>query len=80
MDDYQEKVLLCGTSDYGLADPLETTAISLFYATLCLLNLEPDYESIFQLQIMKSFVDRIGPLAVEIQRELETMSHYKPWI
>ncbi|KAF5075380.1 hypothetical protein DSECCO2_172180 [anaerobic digester metagenome] len=80
MDDYQEKVLLCGTSDYGLADPLETTAISLFYATLCLLNLEPDYESIFQLQLMKSFVDRIRPLAVEIQRELENMSHYKPWI
>jgi hypothetical protein len=80
MDDYQEKVLLCGTSDYGLADPLETTAISLLYATLCLLNIEPDYESIFQLQVMKSLVDRIGHLAVEIQRELETMTHYKPWI
>ena len=80
MDDYQEKVLLCGTSDYGLADPLETTAISLLYATLCLLNIEPDYESIFQLQVMKSLVDRIRPLAVEIQRELEIMTHYKPWI
>jgi hypothetical protein len=29
---------------------------------------------------MKSLVDRIRPLAVEIQRELEIMTHYKPWI
>ncbi len=79
-DDYQDKVLLCGTSDYGLADPLETTAISLFHITICLLNLEPDYESMFQIQLIKRFVDELGPKAVKVQKKLEDMDHYNFWI
>ena len=79
-DDYQDKVLLCGTSDYGLADPLETTAISLFHITICLLNLEPDYESMFHIQLMKSFVEELGPKAVKVQKKLEDINHYNFWI
>ena len=79
-DDYQDKVLLCGTSDYGLADPLETTAISLFHTTICLLNMEPDYESMFQIQLIKSFVAELGPKAVKVQKKLEDMDHYNFWI
>ncbi len=71
MSEYQDKILLVGSSNYGLADPMQNTAKSLFQISVCLLNLEPDFESNIQMQIMKRFVDEIGSKAVRIQNEIE---------
>jgi hypothetical protein len=71
MDIYQKKVLHVGASNYGLADPILNTADSLFGVSICLLNLEPDFESNIQLHIMRDFVNEIGQKAFKIQNELE---------
>lgn len=71
MDDYQNKILLAGASNYGLADPLQNTAISLLHITICLLNLEPDFESIIQMQVMDNYISEIGIKAVSIQKQIE---------
>ena len=71
MDIYQKKVLHVGASNYGLADPILNTADSLFGVSICLLNLEPNFESLLQLQIMGDFVNEIGQKAFKIQNELE---------
>jgi hypothetical protein len=71
MDIYQKKILLVGASNYGLADPILNTADSLFGVSICLLNLEPDFESILQLHIMRDFVNEIGQKAFKIQNDLK---------
>ena len=69
--DDQGKLLLASASNYGLAGPIENTAISLLYINICLLNLEPDFESIMQMQIMSSYVDEIVIIAVSVQKQIE---------
>ena len=71
MDAYQNKILLAGASNYGLAYPIQNTAISLLHINICLLNLEPDFESIMQMQIMNSYVDEIMIKAVSVQKQIE---------
>ena len=71
MDDCQSKILLAGASNYGLANPIQNTAISLLYINICLLNLEPDFESIMQMQIMNSYVDEIMIKAISVQKQIE---------
>ena len=71
MDTYQDKLLLVGPSNYGLADPMQNTAISLLHIIICLLNLEPDFESMIQIQVMNNYVNEIGPKAAKIQKEIE---------
>ena len=71
MDDSQDKILLAGPSNYGLADPLQNTAISLLHINICLLNLEPDFETIMHLQVMNSYIKEIGKKAVSIQKQIE---------
>lgn len=71
MDKEQNAILIVGPSNYGLADPLQNTAISLMHVSICLLNLCPDLESITQMKIIQYFVDEIGEKAVEIQKEIE---------
>jgi len=71
MDYSQDKILLAGASNYGLADPLQNTAISLLHVNVCLLNLEPNFETIMLMQVMKSYIDEIGKNAVSIQKQIE---------
>ena len=71
MDYSQDKILLAGASNYGLADPLQNTAISLSHVNVCLLNLKPDFETIMLMQVMSSYVDEIGIKAVSIQKQIE---------
>jgi len=71
MNNYQDKVFLVGASNYGLADPMQNAAISLLHITICLLNSEPDFESIIQMQVMNNYVNEIGPKAVKIQKEIK---------
>jgi hypothetical protein len=62
---------LCRGSNFGLADPLQNTAIFLFDVTVCLLMLEPDLESLSELYVMDSFVKDIGQKAVAVQKAIE---------
>lgn len=71
MDNYQHKILLAGASNYGLADPIQNAAISLLQITICLLNLEPNFENIIQMNIMDNFTNEIGTKAVNVQKQIE---------
>lgn len=71
LDYSQDKILLAGASNYGLADPLQNTTISLLHVNICLLNLEPDFETIMLIQVMNSYIDEIGIKAVSIQKQIE---------
>ena len=71
MDYSQDKILLAGASNFGLANPLQNTAISLSHVNVCLLNLKPDFETIMLMQVMSSYVDEIGIKAVSIQKQIE---------
>lgn len=71
MNVFQNKILLAGPSNYGLADPLQNAAISLLHVSANLLTLEPDFESLIQLQIMNNYIEKISPIAVQVQKALE---------
>jgi len=77
MDIYQNKILLAGASNYGLADPIQNTAISLFQITVCLLNLEPEFEDLIKMYVMDSYVNEIKEKAVNIQKEIEKYEYAK---
>lgn len=70
-EDSQHKLLLAGASNYGLADPLQLTFISLNLVTVYLLTLEPDLESLTHSYVMLSFGKEIGAKAVDIQKIIE---------
>jgi hypothetical protein len=69
--DSQDKILLCGPSNYGLADPLQNAALSLHQVTVCLLNLKPDFESLMEAYVMDAFVNDIMIKAVDVQKTIE---------
>jgi len=67
----QDRLLLAGASHYGLADPIQNVSISLLHISICLLRLDPDFESIVQMQVMSNYVQEICPIAVEVQKQIE---------
>lgn len=67
----QNVVLHVGPSNYGLADPLQNAASSLGHVTVCLLNLEPDFDSLTQMQILRKYIIDITEHAVKVQKEIE---------
>lgn len=71
MPESQDKILLAGPSNYGLADPMQNTAISLSHITVCLLRLKSDLENIIQMQILISYINEICAKAVEVQKSIE---------
>ncbi len=71
MDKSQNKILLVGPSNYGLADPLQNTAISILHVNVSLLTIDPDFESILQLQVMNSYIQEIKFESVKIQKQIE---------
>jgi hypothetical protein len=71
IDELQTQLLLTGPSNYGLADPLQNTAISLLHITNCLLSIEPDFESLLQMNVMMNYVNEIGPKSVKVQEKIK---------
>lgn len=67
----QNDILLVGPSNYGLADPLQNTAISLGQINACLLGLSPDFRSIISMNLMKLYIDEICKASVEIHQKME---------
>jgi hypothetical protein len=62
---------LCRGSNIGLADPLQNAAIFLLDVTVCLLTLEPDFESLLDSHVMYGFAHDIGQKAVAVQKAIE---------
>lgn len=71
MDKIQNKILVVGPTNYGLADPMDSTAISLSHITTNLLLLEPDFEDILMMQTIHKYINEIGTTAVDIQKKIE---------
>ncbi len=72
IDNYTEdKVLLCGPSNYGLADPGQNTAISLNQITTCLITIDPDYDMLMYLKSMEMVYNEACEEFVKAQKEIE---------
>lgn len=67
----QHDILLCGGSNYGLADPLQLTCISLRQITENLLSLQFDSDSLSLPFVMKYFCESISNKAVNTQKAIE---------
>jgi hypothetical protein len=67
----QNKVLLVGPSIFGLADPIQNTAISLNQVTACLLGLKADYENAAQMNVIYLYVKQIGSEAIRVHEAIE---------
>lgn len=73
-NDFQNKILSIGASNFGLADPIQNTAISLMHITNSLLRFKPDFESLTQMKINELFIKEIGTKSVKIQEGIEKRS------
>ena len=71
MDHKRKRLLLTGPSNYGLADPMQNTAVSLMHVTMSLLTLNLDLQDSLTLAILSKYVLEIGPAAVKVQTQIE---------
>ena len=70
----QDKVLLVGPSNMGLADPGHGTAISLHQITVALFRIRPSLDSIVVMKILQKLQDEIGQAFLEVHQELEALA------
>jgi hypothetical protein len=63
-------ILLAGPSNYGLADPAHGLAISILQATVPLLNLVINIDSVVMGKILTKYVDDIGEAFISIHRAM----------
>jgi hypothetical protein len=70
----QNTVMLAGPSNYGLADPGQNTAYSLFQVSMTLTNFESYLEDTVYIGIGMDMLDLIGEEFVRVQREIELES------
>ncbi|MGI0093878.1 MAG: DUF5677 domain-containing protein, partial [Nitrosotalea sp.] len=71
MNDSQNQILAAGPTNYGFADPIHSTAISLSHATSNLLLLEPDFEDILIMKVIQKYIKEVGEKALKVQKKLE---------
>lgn len=71
MDKWQKGILLVGPSNYGLADPIQNSVISLLQITSCLPLLDPDIELSIYLKIMDMYSSETINEAIKIQKQIE---------
>ena len=69
----QEKILLAGPSNLGLADPGHSTAISLSQLTTSLLATESVLDCVVTMKILEELTDEIGEAFLKVHQELETL-------
>ena len=69
----QKKVLLAGPSDFGLADPGHSTAISLLQITTTLLATEPVLDCVVTMKILAELTDEVGEAFLKVHQELEAL-------
>jgi len=68
---HQNEMLLAGASNFGLADPLQNTAISLSQVSVFLLTVEPSLEDLLKAEAIGSYSHRIGMAATRRQKRIE---------
>jgi len=68
----QNKIMLAGPSNYGLADPAQNTAYSLFQSTLSLLGFEFYLEDTLFISVGEKLVRELSEEFVRIQKEIES--------
>lgn len=71
MNDLKDQVLAAGATNYGFADPIDSTAISLSHTTVNLLLLEPDFEDLIMMNVIQRHIKDIGEKALKVQKKLE---------
>jgi hypothetical protein len=71
MDYQQGKTLLVSPSIYGLADPIQGTAISIMHISYSLLGIDSDLEDKVRMRVIGKYVKEIGPLAVSVQKKIK---------
>ena len=69
----QEKMLLAGPSNLGLADPGHSTAISLLQITTTLLATKPVLDCVVAMKILAGLTDEVGEAFLKVHQELETL-------
>ena len=75
--DSLQEVLLAGPSNYGLADPAQNSAISLYQITTCLLSTKPTMERLTIIKAMQKLVREIGDAFCKIQFQIEKEERIK---
>jgi hypothetical protein len=68
---HQTEMLLAGPSNFGLADTLQNTAISLSQVSIFLLTIQPGLENLLVAEAIDSYSHRIGISATRIQNRIE---------
>lgn len=71
MDDFQDKILLVGPSNYGLADVLQNSAVSLFHVTHSFLRTDLNFDNLVSMWVMYYFAMEIKSKALIIQAKIE---------
>lgn len=66
-----EVIILAGPTNYGLADPGQSCAISLSQVTTTLLLSKPNYDRILVCAALQLYIDEICTSFVRIQKQLE---------
>ncbi len=69
----QDRVLLAGPSNMGLADPGHATAISLSQITIALLTTRSTVANVVILKILQELEDEIGKTFLKVHDELESL-------
>lgn len=67
----EPRVLLAGASNYGLADPGQSTCFAILQATAALLRLGPTVDAIVTVRILESLTDEAAVAFVRVQKEIE---------
>ena len=66
-------VLLAGPSNVGLADPGQSTAISLLQVTTALLTTEPVFDCIVTSKILAMITEEVKSAFIKVHEEMEDM-------
>ena len=69
----QERVLLAGPSNLGLADPGHSTAISLLQLTTALLATESVLDCVVTMKILAELTNEVGEAFLKVHQELEPL-------
>jgi hypothetical protein len=71
MKDLPNDSLVVGPTDYGFADPIDSTAISLLHITSNLLLLESNFDDILTMKVIQKYRDDVGQNALDVQKKIE---------
>ena len=70
----QDKVLLAGPSNLGLADPGHSTAISLLQVTTNLLVTESIFDCVVTIKVLSELTNEVGEAFLKVHQELEALA------